>query len=80
MGPGQGLLRAARGAESTNHDLAGLAREKNLKVIDWLDARSREIIDHWTAEGRSRRVERLIGQYIGTIDDDDGVGDAPDPN
>ena len=80
VGPGQGLLRAARGAESTHRDLAAVASEDNLKVLDWLDARSRDIVTQWSTEARSDRVERLVGQYLGTIEDDDGVGDAPEPN
>ncbi|MEM8994814.1 MAG: hypothetical protein AAGF23_08485 [Acidobacteriota bacterium] len=79
VGPGQALLRAARGAESTNRDLAGLAREKNLKVLDWLDNRSRDIAEQFSEHGTSARVERLLGQYLGTVEDDDGAEDPPDP-
>ncbi|MEM1182548.1 MAG: hypothetical protein AAGM22_29645 [Acidobacteriota bacterium] len=79
VGPGQALLRAARGAESTNRDLAGLAREKNLKVLDWLDNRSRDIAEQWSEHGSSQRVKHLLAQYLGTVEDDDGAEDPPDP-
>ncbi|MEM6797442.1 MAG: hypothetical protein AAF725_25965, partial [Acidobacteriota bacterium] len=76
VGAGQALLRAARGAESTHHDLAALAREKNLRVIDWFDGRARDIVTEWAEEERSGRVERLLGQYLNVIEDDGGAADA----
>ena len=61
---GQSLLRAARGADGTRRDLAALAREGNLDVLDWLDARSVEIVAETIAAGRSPLLESLLAEYL----------------
>jgi len=61
---GQALFRAARGAESTHHDLVGLAREKNLEVMDWLDKSAAEVVREIVLEGRSSLLEELRGEYL----------------
>ena len=61
---GQGLLRASRGAENSHHDLAGLARENNLKVLDWLDAHSLELMRQEVAAGHSALLETLLCEYL----------------
>ena len=59
---GQELLRAARWAEETDHDLRAAALEGNLGVVPWLDDLSREVIadlaaDATDAAGSSLRAE-----------------------
>lgn len=61
---GQGLLRASRGAEHSHHDLSGLARENNLKVLDWLDAASLELLRQQAAVGRAALLETLLCEYL----------------
>ncbi len=61
---GQGLLRASRGAENSHHDLAGLARENNLKVLDWLDAHSLELLRQQAALNQSALLETLLCEYL----------------
>jgi hypothetical protein len=62
---GQGLLRAARGAESSQHDLAALVRENNLKVMDWLDVPSFDMIRQLVRDDRSSLLEILSAEYLG---------------
>ncbi|MEM8933989.1 MAG: hypothetical protein AAGE94_22550 [Acidobacteriota bacterium] len=62
---GQAYFRAARGAETTSHDLRALAREKNLKVLDWLDERSMQIVEEQLADPpRPIGLERLKAEYL----------------
>lgn len=61
---GQALLRAARGAEQSQQDLAALARERNLKVLDWLDARSIATIHELVGHDRSQLIEELRAEYL----------------
>ncbi len=61
---GQDLLLAARRAGETRHDLAGLAREGNLGVLDWLDGRSVDLVAEIAAVGRSSLVEALLEEYV----------------
>ena len=62
---GQALLRAARGAEQAQQDLTALARERNLKVLDWLDARSVTVIQDLVAGTPSRLLQALRAEYLG---------------
>ncbi|MCP4661359.1 MAG: hypothetical protein GY856_38640 [bacterium] len=66
---GQALFRAARGAESTRHDLAALVREENLTVMNWLSTRSAELIVEVVTRDRSSLLEELLEEYLG------GTGD-----
>lgn len=68
---GQALFRAARGAESTRHDLAALVREENLTVMTWLSTRSAELIVEVVTRNRSTLLEDLLGEYF----DDAQAGD-----
>ena len=68
---GQGLLRAARGAESTSRDLVALVREQNLAVLTWIDTQSLEIIEEIVTAGRSATLETLLGEYLGRHPADD---------
>lgn len=61
---GQGLLRAARGVESSSRDLRALHREKNLHLMSWLDSESLEIVRELLDEGRSQRVEELRNEWL----------------
>lgn len=69
---GQGLLRAARGAESTVHDLMALAREGNLRVMDWLDRSGLVLVDELAEEGESAFYSKIMQRYLGLADDADG--------
>jgi hypothetical protein len=62
---GQGLLRAARGAESSHYDLAGLAKDNNLKIMDWLDVQSFEMIRQLVQAERSALLTTLQCEYLG---------------
>lgn len=61
---GQGLLRAARRAAGTRRDLAALAREGNLGVLDWLDGRGVDLVAEVVATGHSSLVDSLIEAYL----------------
>lgn len=65
VGPGQGLLRAARGAAGTQHDLSALAAEGNLKVMDWLDPASSRIVEEVAAGERPALLDELCHEYLG---------------
>lgn len=73
VGQGQALLRAARGAESSQHDLEALAREKNLRVMDWIDTHGLKLIDELVEEGESTFFRDLMDRYLGreTTDGED---------
>ncbi len=64
MSGGQSLFRAARGAESTRYDLAALAAEGNLAVMDWLDGDSLRIVEETAADGSSSFLEQLMNEYL----------------
>lgn len=53
------LFAAARRVESTPHDLAALAREGNLGVLDWPSATVREMVEQLLAGGAAERLDRL---------------------
>ncbi len=61
---GQGLLRAARGADNTPRDLTALAREGNLGILDWFDRRSVELVEELTTTGHSSLLESLLDEYL----------------
>jgi hypothetical protein len=61
---GNALFRAARGAERTSHDLAALAREDNLDVMDWLESTSVAVVEDVVAHGRSALVDELLEEYL----------------
>ncbi len=62
---GQALWRAARGAESCTYDLEALEREGNLEVLDWLDARSAEVVRAELAGVASPLLGELRAAYVG---------------
>lgn len=62
---GQSLLRAARGADSTPHDLRGLALDGNLRVVDWLSEQARQVIEERLRSDRSVWIDRLRDEYLG---------------
>ncbi len=61
---GQALFRAARGAESTRHDLAALVREDNVTVMNWLSTLSAELIVEVVTRDRSTLLEELLEEYL----------------
>lgn len=76
MSGGQGLFRASRGAESTHQDLVALAREKNLRVMNWLDLKSVEMVRDLVLEGSSELLESLLAEYLGREPDGDSAAQS----
>jgi hypothetical protein len=75
---GQALFRAARGVDAAAVDVLALAREGNLGVLDFLDARSREVV---TARARREPVpllDELWSAYLGRDADLAGEGGERD--
>lgn len=70
---GQAFFRAARGAETFPHDLVALVREDNLKVINWLNDTSRELVESWVQSGRSELLETLMSDYVQATDREESV-------
>lgn len=60
---GLALHVAARRADDAALDLAALAREGNLDVVDWLPPLARAIVAELAAAGRSRRLEALADAW-----------------
>lgn len=71
---GQCFLRAARSTEKTHHHLAALTKEKNLKIITWLDTRSHDLVKEIVLTGSSALLDRLASEYLGHL----SAGDADD--
>lgn len=71
---GQALFRAARWADTTAYDLAALARDGHLSVVEALDPDSRALIEEAVAAGDAQRyparVRQLVEDYAG------GAGEA----
>ncbi len=67
---GQGLFRAARGADDTPRDLTGLAREGNLGILGWLDEVSVAMVEELITAGRSSLLESLLDEYLTPQDRD----------
>ena len=65
MAVGQGFFRAARGAETSPHDLAAIVREDNLKVIDWLSDPSRDLVERWVKHESQEAIDALMAEYVG---------------
>jgi len=59
------MLAAARHIEVSGLDVAAVAREGNLPVVDWLPPAVRELIAEWVADGRSRRLDDLRRSWCG---------------
>ncbi|MCM2268654.1 MAG: hypothetical protein NDJ75_00975 [Thermoanaerobaculia bacterium] len=58
-----GLFAAARRVEATPHDLAALAREGNLGVLDWPSPAAREVVEQLLARGAADRLDALRRQW-----------------
>lgn len=54
---------AARHLEATTLDLAALAREGNLGVVDWLPAAVRRDVEQWLERGSSERLDELRARW-----------------
>ncbi len=61
----QAFLRAARWIDREDHDVAALAEEGNLEIVDWIDARSRAVVESIVESGNSPLVESLIVEFAG---------------
>jgi len=64
-GQGQALYAAARQADRTAYDLAGLSRERNLAALSWLDAAGREIVEEGAAGRAPALLAALLAEYVG---------------
>jgi hypothetical protein len=64
VGQGEALYRAARFADRAEHDLAALAREGNLALLDWLDPLGRDVVLEAAKAGTSTLVEELFAEYL----------------
>lgn len=60
---GLSLLAAARRVDETGLDLAALAREENLGVVDWLPPPARAIVAELALSGRSARLDELASTW-----------------
>lgn len=61
---GHSFYRSARWVDRESHDLALLAREGNLSVVDWLDTHSRAVIEETAATGTSSLLEELRQEFL----------------
>jgi hypothetical protein len=59
----QKLLRSARWIDREDHDLAALAAENNLTIVEWFDGASRRVIEEVLEQGRSSLVAELEAEY-----------------
>lgn len=66
VGQGQAFYRAARWLESTHYDVTALLREGNLDVVEAVDAVSAELLAEVVGTGRSRLLEKLRREYVGS--------------
>jgi hypothetical protein len=62
---GHGLFRAAREADRTTWDLASLARDGNLAVLDWLTADARQLVEESLAGHDPGLLQELMREYLG---------------
>lgn len=62
---GQQFLGAGRRLDQLSHDVATLAREGNLGLLDWLGARGRAVVEESLAGDRdSGLVTELLSEYL----------------
>lgn len=61
---GQDWLRAAREAEASHLDLAALARESNLQILDWLPEGGVEVLNEVVERDGSALLESLLAEYL----------------
>lgn len=67
---GHALLRAGRWVESSEHDVAALAREGHLEVVPLLDATSRAALAEAAGSGASTLVADLEAEYLAAAGDE----------
>jgi hypothetical protein len=58
-------FRAARFVDETPHDLEGLARDGNLRVLEWLGPGPRDLVEAALREGSSTVVDELRKEWLG---------------
>ncbi|HVS15786.1 MAG TPA: hypothetical protein VMV46_17825, partial [Thermoanaerobaculia bacterium] len=63
---GQGLFRASRELDRTPFDLPALARDGNLKVLDWLEGPAGPLVESWLARREAPLLEELIVEVLGS--------------
>lgn len=63
-----GLFAAARRVEATPHDLAALAREGNLGVLEWPSPVALEVVEQLLSSGASGRLDALRHQWARGVD------------
>ncbi|HVS65616.1 MAG TPA: hypothetical protein VMT85_19165 [Thermoanaerobaculia bacterium] len=62
---GQVLFRAAREVDRTAFDLRALAREGNLRVLEWLAEPAGALVDGWLATGAAPLLDDLAAEVLG---------------
>lgn len=60
-----GYFAAARHLESTSLDVAAIAREGNLALLDWLTGAAHEFVSELLTAGSSTRLQHLRARWIG---------------
>jgi hypothetical protein len=71
---GAAFYRASRWLDATTYDVAALAREGNLEVIEPLDAASRQAVRECLEESKSRIRRELEAEYLQTPSHRDTIG------
>jgi hypothetical protein len=61
---GQALFRAAREVDRTPYDLAALARDGNLKVLDWLEGPAAALAESWLATRETPLLAELVAEVL----------------
>lgn len=64
VGRGLAFSRAARWVDAAPYDVAGLAREGNLSVVEEIDQASRELLERWAARRGDGELDDLLGEYV----------------
>ena len=69
LSQGLALSRAGRWADETPKDVAGLAREGNLGVVEAVDGRSRALLEASVKQGAPSLLDELTREYLESPDD-----------
>ena len=59
------FFRAARFVDESPHDLEALARDGNLRVLEWLESGPRELVEEALRDGKASLVEELRRRWLG---------------
>ncbi|MEM9294101.1 MAG: hypothetical protein AAGD01_20660 [Acidobacteriota bacterium] len=67
-GRGPALFRAARWIDASQHDVAALAREGHLELVEAMDEASRALLKEAVESGGTGLLERLVREYAGPVE------------